>query len=56
MGKELQMLLPVTFASAIESFFDEWVARGEEMEAGSELHCLSQVSHFGFISSEIDTI
>ena len=45
MGKELQMLLPVTFASAIqdaiESFFDEWVARGEEIEAGSGVQCLS---------------
>ena len=27
----------------IESFFDEWVARGEEMEAGSELQCLSAI-------------
>ena len=47
MGRELLMLLQVTVASAIqeviESFFDEWVARGEEMEAGSELQCLSAI-------------
>ena len=27
----------------ILSFFDEWLARGEEMEAGSELQCLSAI-------------
>ena len=46
MGKELQMLLPVTLASAIESFFDEWLARGEEMEAGSEVQCLPFQDYF----------
>ena len=46
MGKELQMLLPVTLTSAIESFFDEWLARGEEMEAGSEVQCLPFRDYF----------